>query len=125
VHGGNGGAGEGAADQRAGARQRQAEADGGNGDGDQGRENGAGNVVIHRHAGMESQHGDEMGGPDAIARDQACTRQPVVAARTVSRAGARNHVHGRGAGQEAERTGQDDQAQIVLIRNASNDFQHE
>jgi len=74
---------------------------------------------------MESQHGDEMGGPDTRARHHARAQQPGQAApRLLIGTGAQHHGARGDTGKKANTCRRGKHAQIMLIINATQDEQH-
>ncbi len=77
------------------------------------------------HARMVGQHGDKMGRPDPASRHGAGPGQPYLA-RTPGIGGARAGDHGErgGAGEHAQSRRQENQAQVMLLKNATQHTDH-
>src|SRR5581483_6395048 len=81
-------------------------------------------VVSDRKSRRVSQHGDEMRGPDPIARGGAGRDQPKQPCAAHGSAGPVKEIDGGETGQKADGGSQDDQAPVVLGGEARDDAQH-
>jgi hypothetical protein len=88
------------------------------------RQQGAGRAVARLQAGTVGDHGDEVGGPHARAGHQAGQQQPGGANHALGSAHARVKAERREARGEADQSGDHDQTQVMLRRQAGQNLQH-
>ena len=127
VHGGDAGADDAAADRGAPARRqvdRDRDADAGDRRGRDQGDRGEPDIVGHADAGIVGQHGDEMGRPDAASGRDARGRDPDRARSPAGRQGAVEQIDRDQAGQETDDAGNDDEAPVMLGREAGQDAIH-
>ncbi len=127
VHDADTGADDGATDPgRAfeGARGGDFRAAAGNGhDADQ-RHDGQADIEGDRQAGLESHHGDEMGGEDAETARDARGNDPAQALRAAHHARPGQHEHGDRTGHQTHAGRQQDQCPVVVVFQAEKGTKH-
>ena len=127
VHRGDAAADHGAAEPDAASqrtRQGDVQADAGEHDCRDQRQEGERDVVAARYARFESEHGDEMRGPDAEAGGRGGYAEPDFPHRPGRPADVVEEIdRGKGCEQADDRR-EHDQTQIVFLHDAGIDFQH-
>ena len=126
VHGGNAKTDDRAAQRRAVRRRPKsdAEPEPGHQHGDHHGQSGQAEVIRDGQARAEGKLGHEMRRPHAASGDERRGRKPQIARQACARNGARFQAERRVAADDADQRRKNDEAQIVLIGDATDDAKH-